>query len=108
MLRSRFHAIVDENQQPCQWRSTVARIIRDVCPTCGSVRFKHNMDSTTVGRACTSVNCTLAIRGASFHWRPNEQIPQSTRHNPLPMECINGALWMCHEHLAGALVEQRQ
>jgi hypothetical protein len=33
-----------------------------------------------------------------------QQPPQNTRRNALPVELIDGAFLMCHEHLAGALV----
>jgi hypothetical protein len=34
-----------------------------------------------------------------------KQVPRSLRRNGLPTKRINGALLMCHEHPAGALVE---
>src|SRR6266699_3623362 len=38
----------------------------------------------------------------------NEQNPQNSRRNLLPMKCINRALLMGHEHVSRALVELRQ
>ena len=35
----------------------------------------------------------------------SKQIPRSPRRNGLPVKLIDGALLMCHKHLAGAPVE---
>jgi hypothetical protein len=42
------------------------------------------------------------------HTTDHEQIPRSSRRNPLPVEFINRSLLMRHKHLTCALVELRQ
>ena len=37
-----------------------------------------------------------------------EQLPRSSRRNPLPVKRINGSLLMSHEHLSRALIELMQ
>jgi hypothetical protein len=46
-------------------------------------------------------NCAIiTVRSSVLMKQP----PQNTRRNALPVELIDGAFLMCHEHLAGALV----
>ena len=46
-----------------------------------------------------------ACRHCAFDPAAYKQVPRSLRRNGLPTKRINGALLMCHEHPAGALVE---
>src|SRR5262245_52246250 len=50
MLRSRFHATVDPNLQPWHGSSTIAMIVRDACPACGSTRFNKKNGHTHNGK----------------------------------------------------------
>src|SRR5215475_2066301 len=48
--------------------------------------------------------CTMSIRNGRFY----EQLLRSSRRNVSPVELIDGPFVMCHEHLAGTLVERRE